>query len=367
MKFFDLTRQYKLTKGKIDAAIKKVLAEGVFIDGKEVEKIEKKIAKFCEVKYATGVNSGTDSLYLALKALGVRKGNEVITTPFTFIATVEAIANLGAKPVFVDIDPGTFNIDPSKIEEKISRNTKVILPVHLFGQMAEMDKISKLANDHKLFIVEDAAQAMGAEYKRKKAGSFGDFSCLSFFPTKNLGAFGDAGMILTNKKKLSNEVKLLRAHGSSFKDKYLNLLLGTNSRLDSIQAAILGVKINYLNKWNKERIKKAEYYSKSLENVGDIIIPRIAPDRNHIFNQYTIRTKKRDKLLNFLKRKDVPAMIYYSLPLHLQPALSYLEHKKGDFPEAEQVAKEVLSLPIYPELFQKEQEIIIREIKNFFK
>jgi dTDP-4-amino-4,6-dideoxygalactose transaminase len=372
IKFLDLVSQYKSIKEEIDKAIKRVLESGFFIGGEEVEKFEKETAKFCGVKYAVGVNSGTDALFLSLEALGIGSGDEVITAPFTFISTAEVIANLGAKPVFVDIEPRTFNIDPEKIEEKISKKTRAIIPVHLFGQMADMNEIMKIAKKYKLFVIEDAAQAIGARLKvegRKLevAGSIGDIGCLSFFPTKNLGAYGDGGMVVIDNEKLKDKIQLLRNHGSSPKEKYLNLILGTNSRLDAIQAAILRVKLKYLKKCTKQRQEIAKYYNQKLRGVGDIIIPEILSDRTHIFHQYTIQTKYRDKLQKYLKNQGVPTMVYYSLPLHLQPAFKYLGYKTGDFPEAEKTAKEVLSLPIYPELTKKDRDLIIRKIKEFYK
>ncbi|MDD5689326.1 MAG: DegT/DnrJ/EryC1/StrS family aminotransferase [Caldisericia bacterium] len=366
MNFLDLNLQYEPIKGEIDKAIKRVSENSAFIGGKEVEDFEKEISGFCGTKHALGVNSGTDALFLSLKALNIGPKDQVITTPFTFIATAEAIVNCGAKPVFVDIDPKTFNIDCSKIEEKITKKTKAILPVHLFGQMADMDGIMDIAGKHNLFVIEDAAQAIGSEYKGKKAGTIGDFGCFSFFPSKNLGAFGDGGMIVTDKEELADKIRLLKNHGSSSKEKYLNLIIGFNSRLDAIQAAILNVKLKYLPQWSKKRAEKAAYYSKNLKGTGDIIVPYIGKDRTHIFHQYTIRTKSRDKLQAYLKEKEIPAMIYYPLPLHLQPAFKYLGFGKGDFPEAEKSSEEVLSLPIYPEISLKDQDFIIKEIKEFY-
>jgi len=388
MLFLDLKAQYKLIKKEIDSAIKRVLESGRFIGGEEVEKFEKEVVKFCGTKYAIGVNSGTDALFLSLKALGVGKGDEVITTPFTFIATAEVIANLGAKPVFVDIDPKTFNINPEKLLKKLNelkrlnklKKLKAMIPVYLFGQMADMSRIMAMARKYKLYVIEDAAQAIGATIKLKikneklkimKAGAVGDCGCLSFFPSKNLGAYGDGGMVVTDNKELADKIRLLRNHGSSPKEKYLNLVLGTNSRLDTIQAAILRVKLKYLSKWSKERAKKAEYYTYQLNQLNQsnqFITPYIAPDRTHIFHQYTIRVdgKLRTKLIKHLSKEGIPTMIYYSLPLHLQPAFRYLSHKKGDFPESEKVAKEVLSLPVYPELSRKSQDFVIKKIKEFF-
>jgi len=366
MKFLDLTAQYKLIKEEIDKAVKRVLDNSIFINGLEVENLEKEIAEFCGTKHAIGVNSGTDALYLSLKALGVGSGDEVITTPFTFIATAETIANTGAKPVFVDIESNTFNINPELVEGSITSKTKAIIPVHLFGQMADMTEIIKIARKYNLFVVEDAAQAIGSEYKKRKAGTIGDLGCFSFFPSKNLGAYGDGGMIITNNKKLAGRIRLLKNHGSSPKDKYKNLVLGMNSRLDVIQAAVLRVKLNYLNKWNGKRRENAEYYNKKLKGISDIATPIIAQNRTHIFHQYTIKTKHRDQLMNYLRKKNTPAMIYYSLPLHLQPCFKYLGYKKGDFLASERAAKEVLSLPIYSELSNSDQKKIIRIISDFF-
>ncbi|MDD5606514.1 MAG: DegT/DnrJ/EryC1/StrS family aminotransferase [Candidatus Pacebacteria bacterium] len=367
MKFLDLVAQYKSIKKEIDKAVERVLDSSIFIGGKEVEEFEKEVARFCGVKYAIGVNSGTDALFLSLKALGIKSGDEVITTPFTFIATAGVIVNCGAKPVFADIESSTFNISPESIEGLITPKTKAILPVHLFGQMADMDEIMKIARKYKLYVVEDAAQAIGAEYRSKKAGTIGDLGCFSFFPSKNLGAYGDGGMIITNNKKLAEKIRLLKNHGSSPKEKYLNLVIGTNSRLDALQAAILRVKLRYLSKWSRERAKKADYYNKNLKGVGDIIVPKINFGRSHIFHQYTIKTKLRDKLQQYLKEKEIPTMIYYPLSLHSQPAFKYLKYRQGDFLEAEKALKEVLSLPIYPELGKKDQDYIIQKIKEFFE
>ena len=395
MQFLDLKAQYKSIKKEIDSAIKRVVDSGIFIGGPELENFEKEIAQFCGTKYAIGVNSGTDALLLALRALGIGPGSEVITTPFTFIATAEVITAVGAKPIFVDIDPKTFNIDPKKIEKKITKRTKAIIPVHLFGQMAEMGEIMKIAKKYKLYVIEDAAQAIGAKIQLKtqnrkqttkkwqKAGSIGDIGCFSFFPSKNLGAYGDGGMIVTNNKNLVDKIKLLRNHGSSPKQKYLNLILGTNSRLDAIQAAILRVKLKYLERWSKKRAEKAAYYSSKLtklikplkqlnkfNTLNELISPPyISPGHTHIFHQYTIRVnaKLRNDLITHLRKHNIPTMIYYPLPLHLQPAFKFLGYKNGDFPETEKAAKEVLSLPIYPEIKKKKQNYIIQKIQEFFE
>jgi len=368
MQFLDLKSQYISIKKEIDEALERVLESSVFIGGEEVMEFEKDLASFCGVKYAIGVNSGTDALLLALKALDIKEGDEVITSPFTFIATAGVIAQCGAKPVFCDIDPNTFNIDVSKIEGAITKKTKAILPVHLFGQLADMDEILRIAKKHTLYVIEDAAQAIGAQYKKGKAGALGDVGCFSFFPSKNLGAYGDGGALTTNNKKLAEKVRLLKNHGSSPKEKYLNVIIGTNSRLDALQAAVLGVKLKHLPKWSEERARKASYYSEHLKEIrNNIVTPIVAADRKHIFHQYTIRTNLRDKLREYLKEHGIPTMIYYPLPLHLQPAFEYFGYKKGSLPEAEKAAKEVLSLPIYPELSQKDQENIVKEITGFFE
>lgn len=367
IKFLDLGLQYKTIQKKIEKTIHNILETGIFIGGKEVQIFEREVEKFCGTKYAISVNSGTDALFLSLKALEIGSGDEVITTPFTFMATAEAIANCGAKPVFVDINPENFNIDVYKIEKAITKNTKAIMPVHIFGQISEMSEIIKIAKKHNLYIIEDSAQSMGAEYKGKKAGTIGDLGCFSFFPSKNLGAMGDGGMVITNNKKLNDSLRLLKNHGSSPEYKYKNLVLGVNSRLDELQAGILRVKLNYLNKWNIGRVKVANYYSKNLKVVKEIHVPVVKDDKTNVFHQYTIRTEKRDELKNYLEKAGVPTMVYYPLPLHLQPALEYLNYKNGDFPEVEKARKEVLSLPIYPELSRKDQNYIIEKIKEFYQ
>jgi len=365
IQFLDLKRQYSLIKEKIDSAVKRVLDKGVFIGGEEVESLEKEIADFCGVKYAVGVNSGTDALYLSLKALDISSGDEVITTPFSFVSTAEVIANCGAKPVFVDIKPDTFNINASKIEEKITDKTKAIIPVHLFGQIADMDSILEVCQKHNIYVIEDACQAIGAEDKSRKAGSFGDLGAFSFFPSKNLAGFGDGGMIVTNNQELADKVRLLKNHGSSPENKYLNLVLGANSRLDSLQAAVLRVKLEYLSEWNKKRAENAQYYNQQLKETGDITTPLIELDKIHIFNQYTIRTKFRDELQRYLKEKGIPTIIYYPIPFYSQPVFKDLGCEANDFPETEKASKEVLSLPVYPELTREEQDYIIKTIKEY--
>lgn len=364
-----ISLQYKKTKKQIDKAIFETIKNGNFILGENVKKIEEKIANLVGTEYAIGVNSGTDALFLSLKALGIKNGDEVITTPFSFIATAEAIANTGAKPIFVDIDPKTFNIDVLKIKRAITKRTKAIIPVHLYGQMADMKEIIKIAKKHKLFVIEDAAQAIGAKQKIngkwEMAGGVGHIGCFSFFPTKNLGAFGDGGMITINDRKLAGEIKLLRNHGAT--KKYYHEILGVSSRLDELQAAILLAKFSYLNTWDKKRHNVAKFYDKNLRNVGDIILPELLKNNYHIYHQYTIRTKHRDALKDFLEKNGVPTAIHYPLSLHLQPLFKNLGYKQGICPEVEKASKEVLSLPIYPELSLNEQKFVIKAIKKFFE
>ncbi len=361
----DLHLQYTFIKKEIDAAIADVVTKSSFIGGDYVKQLEQKIANYCNTKYAVALNSGTDALFLSLWALGITKGDEVITTPFTFFATVEAIALVGAKPVFVDINPETFNIDSKKIESRITKKTKAIIPVHMFGQPAEMDKITSIAKKHTLFVVEDACQAIGAEYNNKKIGGIGDVGCFSFFPSKNLGAFGDGGMITTNNKDLAEKIAMLRNHGS--KIKYQNEIIGTNSRLDSIQAAILLAKLPHLNIWNQKRRKTAETYSNQLKNIPWIEIPKVATGSIPVYNQYTIKIKneKRDLVREYLKQKGISTMVYYPQPLHLLSAMAYLHYKKNSLPKAENTCQEVLSLPIYPDMKKSDILYICKLLKNY--
>lgn len=367
--FTDLKIQYLSIKNEINEAIQKVFRHSQFILGPEVKLLEDEIAQFCGVKYAVGVASGTDALVLALIASGVKPGDKVITTPLTFIATTEAIVRVGAIPVFVDIDENTYNIDVSKIEEKIDSKTKAILPVHLYGQCCDMDKILKIAKKYNLIVIEDCAQAMGAEYKNRKAGSMGDAGCLSFFPAKNLGCYGDGGMIVTNSIEIAEKADILRKHGCKIKN--FQLMHGFNSRLDTIQAAVLRVKLKYLKEWIEYRRKKAETYIKLLSEIESIDVPYIAPYGKHAFNYFTIRVKKgktfRDNLQKFLNEKGISCGIYYPLSIHLQITYKNLGYKKGDFPISEQVQDEILSLPLYPEIEQSTIEFIVKTIKEFIE
>lgn len=363
IEFTDLKKQHKNLESKIVSALKEVMESARFINGPQVKELEQKIAQYCNTKYAIGVSSGTDALLLSLMAIDIKPGDEVITTPFTFIATAEVISLLKAVPVFVDIDEKTYNIDTTKIEEKISSKTRAIIPVHLYGQMADMDKILEIARKHNLFVIEDAAQAIGAEYKGKKSGSIGDFGAFSFFPAKNLGCYGDGGAITTNNQEFAEKLYMLRQHGS--KARYQHSLIGTNARLDTIQAAVLLVKFRYLDRWLENRIKLAQRYTEKLKHL--VQAPYVKPERKHVFNQYTIRTEKRDELIKYLNENGIPTAVHYPRPLHLQEAFAYLGYKEGDLPVSEKISKEVLSLPMYPEMSEQEQSLVIETICRFFE
>ena len=359
----DLKSQYKSIKPEIQKTINNVLDGCQFILGENVKKFEQEFAKFIGVKYAIGVGNGTDALYLALRTCGVSKNNEVILPVNTFIATAEAITLNGAKPVFVDIDAKTYNIDLQKMEKAITKKTKAIIPVHLYGQPADMSPILKIAKKYKLWIIEDCAQSHGAKYKNKMVGSIGDIGCFSFFPGKNLGAYGDAGIITTNNKNLAQKIYRLRNHGRL--EKYKHTTEGINSRLDEIQAAILRVKLRYLKKWNKARQKNAKIYDKFFKNINDIITPQIVKNSKSVYYFYVIRLKNRKKIQKRLKEKGVSTGIHYPIPLHLQPAYKYLGYKKRDFPRVEKISNEILSLPIYPELTEKQIKFIVNIIKKY--
>jgi len=359
----DLKRQYEFVKEEIADKIEKVLRSTQYILGEEVEKFEKEFANYCGAKYAIGVASGSDALALSLKALGVAKEDDVITVPNTFTATVDAISGNNAKPVFVDIDPETYNIDITRIEEKVTDKTKAIIPVHLYGQPADMDPILKLAREHNLKIIEDACQAHGAEYKGKKVGSLGDAGCFSFYPAKNLGAYGDGGMVVTNNEEIAERIRMLRNYGQS--KKYYHDFIGYNSRLDEIQAAVLRVKLKYLNEWNNKRREKAKLYNELLENVSGIETPIEKDYAKHAYHLYVIRCRDRNELQHYLSSKDVSTGIHYPIPVHLQRAYKHLGYKKGDFLITEKYVNEILSLPMFPELSEKEIKYIYMNIKIF--
>ncbi|MDD4178789.1 MAG: DegT/DnrJ/EryC1/StrS family aminotransferase [Candidatus Margulisbacteria bacterium] len=362
--FFDITRQNAALKKEIASAIDQVVVSGKYILGDNVAALEKEVAAYCGSKYAVGVASGTDALHLALRACGVGPGDEVITSPFTFVATAEAIAYCGATPVFVDIEPNTFNIDVARIEECVTRKTKAVLPVHLYGQSCQMDKLMSVAKKHNLKVIEDCAQAIGAEFNGQKVGSFGNAGCFSFFPTKNLGCFGDGGMITTDDKAIYDELRVLRGHGS--RKTYHYDLIGYNSRLDELQAAVLRAKLPHLGAYIDARINNATIYQRLLKGLP-LSLPPVLAGAKHTFNQFTLRSNDRDALFGYLKEKGVPAMVYYPLSLHLQAAFADLGHKQGDFPESEKAQNEVFSLPIFPELTQQELESVCSVLQGYFK
>ena len=357
----DLKQQYAALQDEIHAAIQRVLDSTQFVLGPAVKELEERVAAYCECRYGVGVASGTDALRLSLAALEVGPGDEVITTPFTFIATGNTVSHCGAKPVFVDIDPGTYNLDPAAIESAITPRTKAIVPVHLYGQPAEMDAVMSVAERHGLLVIEDCAQAIGARYKGKRLGSIGQVGCLSFFPSKNLGAYGDAGMVVTNDGALAEKIDVLRRQGGQ--QKYYHEVLGFNSRLDTLQAAVLNVKLNYLDQWNEGRRTVAHRYNELLSGLP-VVTPYESPDGYHVYHQYTIRSPQRDDLSAHLKEHGVTTMIYYPVPLHRQPL--YAEMAASHLPNAELAAREVLSLPIFPELTARDQEYIVDHIRGFF-
>ena len=372
----DLQLQYANLRDEIDAAMQAVAAEGHYILGPRVKQFETSIAEYCGIAHAIGVGNGTDALHLALLALDIGPGDEVITTPFTFIATTEAIGMVGATPVFVDIDPRTFNIDPLQIEAAITARTKAILPVHLYGQPCDMDPIMEIAHAYGLRVIEDCAQAIGAEYKGRKTGTFGDVGCFSFFPSKNLGCFGDGGMVVTNDALVYERVEMLRRHGA--KVKYHHTELGVNSRLDELQAAILSVKFPYLDRWTNLRREHAYRYNKLLAGVGGAAVPRelvrdgySSPRSTAIgndllfaaYHQYTVLANDRTILLQALQADKIGSCIYYPVPLHLQQVHAGLGYTQGSFPHAEFVAEHCLSLPMFPELTAEQQDLVVRSVR----
>jgi len=363
----DLKAQHKPLMAQINKSIKSIFESSSFIKGPILKDFEKSFAKFIGTNFAIGVASGTDALQLSLMALGISPGDEVIMPVNTFIATAYAPLYLGAKPVFVDINEKTYNIDTDKIEQKITKNTKVIIPVHLYGQPAQMDKILKIAKKYKLHVVEDCAQAHGALLNNKKVGTFGILSAWSFYTSKNLGACGDGGAVVTNSKKISEKLLRLRDFGRVSHNQHD--VIGLNSRLDTIQAAILDIKLKHLDKWNIRRQQVANYYDKrfSLTKISGLITPLIDKNAKSVYYVYTIRCQKRDRLMAHLADFGIQTGIYYPIPLHLQKSLKHLEYKKGDFPVAEKVNSEILSLPMYPGLSKLQQDYIIKKIKYFYK
>ena len=386
----DLKAQYKLVEEKAGKAVMEVLSSANYIMGKEVLEFEREFAEYIGVKHAISVGNGTDALVLALMAAGVGKGDEVITTPFTFFSTAESISAVGAIPVFVDVEKETYNINPLKIEEKITKKTKAIMPVHIFGQAAKMDEIMAIAKKHNLKVIEDAAQAVGSEYKGKKSGSIGDAGCFSFFPTKNLGCAGDGGIITTSDDNIATIAKALRTHGSGENGqkaynllnniseeikiseghddtvynplKYYNYLIGFNTRLDAVQAAILRVKLPKINEWNEKRRENAKEYDEKLKDT-DLTLPISIPESKSVYNMYVIQAENRDEVINKLKDKGISTGVYYPVPIHLQKAYTELEYKEGDMPVAEYLSHRTFAIPIFPELSSEQKEYIIENLR----
>jgi dTDP-4-amino-4,6-dideoxygalactose transaminase len=364
----DLKAQYNSIRSEIEPIVKEVMDSQYFIGGPHLESFEKNIAGYCQSGFALGVSSGTDAILLALMALDIKAGDEVIVPVYSFFATAGCVSRLGATPVFVDIDLQTYNIDPAKIEKAVTSKTKAIIPVHLYGQLADMEQICDIAERQNLYIIEDAAQAIGSEDgSNKRAGNFGAIGCFSFFPSKNLGAFGDAGLVTTNNADLYAKMNYLKNHGAH--PKYYHKLIGGNFRLDAIQAAVLNIKLKYLDKWTEGRQKNAAYYNQEFKKRGltdYLTLPKSVNGFRHIYNQYIIRCQKRDALLAHLKSKNVGCEIYYPVTFNNQECFQYLNYKKGAFPEAEKAAKETLAIPIYPELSPEQKEYILDSITEFY-
>ncbi len=393
VKILNLTRQYELLREKVEKAVCEQMSSGIYIGGKAVENFEKKFAAYIGVKHAIALNSGTDALVIAMKALGIGRGDEVITTPFTFFATAETIAMVGATPVFVDVEEDTYNIDASKIEEKITEKTKAILPVHIFGQPAEMERINNIATKHGLKVIEDACQAVGATIGTRKVGSIGDIACFSFFPTKNLGGFGDGGMITTNDDELNVICRAYREHGAAQNGaearkiltgkedrldsnktgdalynpyKYYNYLIAYNSRLDAIQARVLDIKLDYLEDFNARRGEIASYYNSAFEGIDEILRPVVREGVGPVWHQYAFRCDHKDAMGEHLAKKHVGSAAFYPVPLHLQKAFDYLGYKSGDLPIVEKITKQTVCLPIFPELTEEELAYVVESVRSFY-
>ena len=362
--FLDLKAQYKAIKDEISSAINEVIENTAFAGGPFVAKFENEFAKFCGAQHAIGVGNGTDALWASLVALGIGAGDEVITTPNTFIATAEAISLSGATPVFVDIDEQTHNMNPALIEAAITTKTKAIIPVHLFGQPADMDPIMAIAEKHGLKVVEDACQAHGAEYKGRKAGSIGAAGCFSFYPGKNLGAYGEGGGIVTNDEALAAKIRMFRDHGQA--KKYYHDIIGWNARLDGIQGAVLNVKLKYLSDWNEARRRHARDYTAGLSAVKDVIVPQEAQYAKHVYHIYALRVQDRDKFMAYLNEKGIACGIHYPIPLHLQNAYAFMQKGPGSFPVAEKCAAEYVSLPMFAELTDEQVAYVIEQIKEYY-
>jgi dTDP-4-amino-4,6-dideoxygalactose transaminase len=359
--FVDFKEQNQIIRGEVDAGFMKVFEKGDFILGEEAQTFEKSFAKYCDVDYGVGVNSGTDALYLALSALDIREGDEVVVPTHTFIATALCVSFAGAKPVFADIEPDTYNIDPESFERVITPRTKAVIPVHIYGQPADMDEIIAIARKHGIKIVEDAAQAHGSRYKGKRAGSLGDVACFSFYPTKGLGACGDAGMIVTNDQAIYEKALMLRDYGR--KGRYEHKIKGHNSRLDTIQAVVLNAKLKHLDAWNTLRAKNAARYAELLKPLK-VVTPITKSDRTHVFQTYAVRVPNRDQVVKRMNAKGVGVLIHYPIPLHLQEAYAELGHVPGDFPVAEKVASDIMSLPMFPHMTKEQIETVAAALKE---
>jgi dTDP-4-amino-4,6-dideoxygalactose transaminase len=359
----DLAAQYAAIGAEIRTAVERVLASQQFVLGREGAAFEQEIAHLCGVAHGIGVASGTDALILALRACGVQAGDEVLIPPFTFVATGSAVSALGAKPIFVDIRPDTYNLDPSNLARRLTAGTRAVIAVHLYGLACDMDPILKFARTHNLRVIEDNAQSIGATYRSKPTGSLGDAACLSFYPTKNLGAYGDAGMVVTNSDEMAARLKTLRNHGQAAK--YVSSEPGWNSRLDEIQAAILRVKLRHLGDWQRARQAHAAAYTKLLLGIPGVAPPLVPEGYEHVFHQYTIRVERREALVQLLNERKIGSSVYYPVPLHLQPLYASLGHKAGDFPHAEHAAQEVLSLPMFPELRSEQVTRVAEAVSEF--
>ena len=360
--FLDLNAQHEPIRAELDRAIRDVIDKGAFAGGPFVEKFEANFARYCDCKHAIAVSNGTDALWLALLALGIGAGDEVITVPNTFMATAEAISFCGARPVFVDVDERTYTMDPARIEEAITPRTRAVIPVHLFGQPADMDPILEIAREHNLFVIEDAAQAHGAKYKGRPAGTLGDVGCFSFYPGKNLGAFGEAGAVITNDDQLQATIRSLRDHGQI--RKYHHRFVGWNCRMDGIQGAVLTVKLKYLDHNNSLRQSHARKYQRALADLDEIITPFAAPYAEHVYHVYAIRTGNRDEMMRILREKGVECGIHYPVPIHLQEAYQSLGYAAGSFPISERIAGELISLPMFPELRPIEIDVVLAAVKE---
>jgi len=363
----DLVGQYRAIQPEITQAIQRVLASGAYMLGPEVAAFERELARWCGVRHAVGVASGTDALELALRAAGIGRGDEVITSPLTFIATVEAILEVGAKPVLADIEPASYTIDPLQVAQRVSKRTKAIIPVHLYGQPADMGALTLLARRHRVTLIEDCAQAIGATFDRRPVGSFGEAGCLSFYPAKNLGAYGDGGAVLTRSATLAERIRLLRTHGA--KTKYRHLIHGYNSRLDELQAALLRIKLRHLTTWTQQRRRVARWYTTALRAAGvpEEVLPQELPGRRHVYHLYVIRAPQRARLQAACTRQGIATGLHYPLPLHLQPALRWLGYRRGSFPHSERAARATLSLPLCPEMTRAAVQRVARVVAQHWR